>query len=129
MNKSTLAHGDDDTKRWYLNGQLHREDGPAIERANGTRIWYLNGKLHRVGGPAAECTDGTKHWYINDKLHREDGPAIVRVTGTREWYLNNVLLTEEEFTKKVKKKKFIAAEIETLTSYGIKVGQDEWICF
>jgi len=27
---------------WYLNNQLHRTDGPAIERADGTRLWYLN---------------------------------------------------------------------------------------
>ena len=29
-------------KRWYLNDQLHREDGPAIEYANGAEYWYLN---------------------------------------------------------------------------------------
>ena len=27
---------------WYLNGQCHREDGPAIEWANGDKYWYLN---------------------------------------------------------------------------------------
>jgi len=32
------------TKRWYLKGKLHREDGPAIEWANGTKHWYLKGK-------------------------------------------------------------------------------------
>jgi hypothetical protein len=32
------------TKWWYLNGELHREDGPAIERANGSKAWYLNGE-------------------------------------------------------------------------------------
>jgi len=26
-----------------LNGKLHREDGPAIEFANGDKSWYLNG--------------------------------------------------------------------------------------
>jgi hypothetical protein len=30
-------------KRWYLNGQQHRVDGPAIEYADGTKEWYLNG--------------------------------------------------------------------------------------
>ena len=25
-------------------GQLHRLDGPAIERANGNKAWYINGK-------------------------------------------------------------------------------------
>ena len=34
----------DGTKMWYLNGQLHREDGPAIEYADGSKAWYLNGK-------------------------------------------------------------------------------------
>ena len=27
---------------WYLNGQYHREDGPAVEYANGDKEWYLN---------------------------------------------------------------------------------------
>lgn len=32
-------------KCWYLNGKLHREDGPAIEYlACGTKTWYLNGE-------------------------------------------------------------------------------------
>ena len=35
---------DDGTKEWYLNGQIHREDGPAVEGADGTKSWYLNGK-------------------------------------------------------------------------------------
>ena len=30
--------------RWYLNGQLHREDGPAVEYANGTKEWWVDGK-------------------------------------------------------------------------------------
>jgi thermostable 8-oxoguanine DNA glycosylase len=33
----------DGTKCWLLNGELHREDGPAIEYANGYKEWYLNG--------------------------------------------------------------------------------------
>ena len=32
------------TKYWYLNGLLHREDGPAAEYWNGTKRWRLNGK-------------------------------------------------------------------------------------
>lgn len=26
------------------NGNLHREDGPAIEYANGQKVWYIRGK-------------------------------------------------------------------------------------
>ena len=29
-------------KFWYLNGNLHREDGPAIEWADGRKEWWLN---------------------------------------------------------------------------------------
>jgi hypothetical protein len=29
-------------KSWYLNGQLHREDGPAIEYVDGHKSWYLD---------------------------------------------------------------------------------------
>jgi hypothetical protein len=29
-----------------VNGLLHREDGPAIEFANGNKEWYLNGKMY-----------------------------------------------------------------------------------
>ena len=28
---------------WYLNCELHREDGPAIEEADGYKAWFLNG--------------------------------------------------------------------------------------
>lgn len=53
------------TKRWYLNGNLHREDGPAIEGPSGTKVWYRNGKRHREDGPAVEYADGTKSWYLD----------------------------------------------------------------
>ena len=76
------------TKRWYLNGKLHREDGPAVECANRDKAWYLNGKCHREDGPAFECANGTKFWYLNDKRHREDGPAIEFADGTKYWYVD-----------------------------------------
>ena len=31
-------------KSWYLNGERHREDGPAFESADGDKYWYLNGE-------------------------------------------------------------------------------------
>ena len=33
-------------KEWFLNGELHREDGPAVEWNNGYKEWFLNGKFH-----------------------------------------------------------------------------------
>jgi antitoxin component YwqK of YwqJK toxin-antitoxin module len=89
---------DNGTKYWYLNGKLHREDGPAIEVLdNGTKCWYLNDKQHREDGPAVEYSNGTKYWCLNGKLHREDGPAVEDADGTKSWYLNGEKLTEEEF--------------------------------
>jgi hypothetical protein len=35
----------DGSKVWWLNGKLHRTDGPAIERADGRKEWWLNGDL------------------------------------------------------------------------------------
>jgi hypothetical protein len=34
----------DGNKYWCLNGELHREDGPACEYASGYKVWYLDGK-------------------------------------------------------------------------------------
>jgi hypothetical protein len=76
------------TKYWYKNGELHRENGPAIEYLDGTKFWCINGLRHRKDGPAAEFVNGRKEWYKNGKLHREDGPAIERPDGTKEYWIN-----------------------------------------
>ena len=76
------------TKEWKLNGKLHREDGPAVEKSNGTKFWWLDGELHRENGPAIEYPDGTKEWFLNGKRHREDGPAVEQFNGTKQWCLN-----------------------------------------
>jgi hypothetical protein len=60
------------TKKWYLNGKLHREDGPAVEYPSGSKSWYLNGQRHREGGPAGEYSDGTKRWWLNGKELTEE---------------------------------------------------------
>lgn len=94
----------DGTKEWYLNGELHREDGPAIEWTDGRKAWYLNGRLHRVNGPAIELPNGDKEWWLNGKCHREDGPAVEEADGSKEWWLNNEQLYEVELnSEKIKK--------------------------
>jgi hypothetical protein len=62
-----LYEDDYNHKCWYLNTKLHREDGPAIEAANGAKFWYLNGKRHREDGPAVEHAYGYKEWWLNHK--------------------------------------------------------------
>jgi len=69
----------------------------AIEWSDGTKQWYLNGQLHREDGPAIEWLNGDKEWYLNGKLHREDGPAVEYADGPeREWWLNGKEVTEQE---------------------------------
>ena len=34
----------DGTKYWHKEGNLHREDGPAIEYADGIKRWFIEGK-------------------------------------------------------------------------------------
>ena len=70
-------------KEWRLNGKLHRLDGPAIERADGSESWFHNGSLHRLDGPAVELADGTTVWKRHGKLHRLDGPAIELADGNK----------------------------------------------
>ena len=68
------------TKRWYLNGKLHREDGPAVEWHDGVKHWYLNGNLHREDGPAVEFTYGYKEWYYQGKeIHCKDNQEFLRM--------------------------------------------------
>jgi len=43
--KESCVESADGTKRWYLDNEFHRKDGPAIEYVNGTKQWYLNGEL------------------------------------------------------------------------------------
>ena len=42
MNKPTCEIDDEGNKRWYLNGVYHREDGPAMEFADGHKEWWVN---------------------------------------------------------------------------------------
>lgn len=93
---------DNGTRFWYFEGELHRQDGPAVEYSDGTKFWYRNGKRHREDGPAIEYSNGTKIWYLEGKLHREDGPAIEYTNGAKYWYLRGVSYSEQEFTQKMK---------------------------
>ena len=99
-------------KCWYLNDELHREDGPAVEWVNGDTWWYYKGifvgegdhpepvlweRLTSVefnGGPLLNgCVvdlDGIKIWFKDDQLHREDGPAVEYAGGVTGWYFKDI---------------------------------------
>jgi hypothetical protein len=88
--KPTMKINGAGTKEWLLAGQLHREDGPAVEKSNGEKHWYKNNKRHRADGPAIEWANGPKEWWFDDKRHREDGPAYSTPAGQKEWFVKGL---------------------------------------
>ena len=79
-------------------------DGLNID-SNGVKRWYLNNQLHRTDGPAIEYINGDKHWFLNGKQHRTDGPAIEYNNGNKYWYINGNELSEKEYLQITRKKK------------------------
>jgi hypothetical protein len=63
--------------------------------ADGSQHWYLNGQLHRTDGPAWIGADGRQMWYLNDQRHRSDGPARIWADGSQEWWIRDQNITEE----------------------------------
>ena len=67
---------------------------------DGTTYWYKDAKctiLHRENGPAIEYADGSKSWWQNGQRHRADGPAIEWTSGRKDWFINGNRMTEAEF--------------------------------
>lgn len=80
MTNSILRIDSVGNKYWSnLEGELHRENGPAV-------IWATNKKMY---------------WYINNDSHRIDGPACVLISGHRTWWLNNVCVRAFQFNDEV----------------------------
>lgn len=74
---------------WYdSNGELHRDNGPAIIKCNGDHIWCIHGLRHRTNGPALYNVDGYQEWWHKGKPHRFRAPAIIYTDGSEEWYRN-----------------------------------------
>lgn len=72
---------------------------------DGTIRYYKNGKLHREDGPAVQYHKGRSVWLINGDIHREDGPAIEGGSAKPSWFILGKEITEEDFKQWVIKKK------------------------
>jgi hypothetical protein len=47
---------------------------------NGAKYWYLNGKLHREDGPAVKYSDGEKYWYLNgEELNKKEFKNKIKI--------------------------------------------------
>jgi hypothetical protein len=122
MNKTYTVTVTDTETTWRNSaGKLHREDGPAVEFADGTKEWYLNGRLHRADGPALEG-EGVREWYLNNKRHRTDGPAIVWKDGTEFFYISGKNYTREGFIQAMQPAQDMTmADIEKALGKRIKI--------
>ena len=90
--------------------------------ANGDREWFIDGKLHRKDGPAVECASGFKGWYIDGKLHRRDGPAVEYADGLKFWYLYVIKLTKEQHKIQTNPvKDHTVQEISELLGYNVRI--------
>lgn len=87
---STDFDDDDKDTNEYTHFPLHRDNGPAVIKMNGTKKWYKNGYLSRdeKEGPAIETKDGYQYYYQKGKKHRTNGPAVIRPDGSYEWWID-----------------------------------------
>lgn len=56
---------------------------------SGMVTFYLDGDVHREKGPACIFPGRASQWRKHGMLHRETGPAFVWVDGKIEFWLNN----------------------------------------
>jgi len=72
---------------------------------DGSIFWHKEGTaiLDRENGPAVEFADGRKEWWRNGKCHRTDGPAIIKANGEKVFYIEGKVLFEEEYNEIVNK--------------------------
>ena len=67
--------------RWLKDKQYHREDGPATEYPN-SKAWWINGYMDRDNEPAVIYSNGTKEYWKHGRLYRENGPTIEFADGS-----------------------------------------------
>lgn len=92
---------------------------------NGDTYWFTNPEctiIHRENGPAIEFADGYKVYFQNNKWHRLDGPARIWSDGYEEYWIDGLEYTKEDFLKKTKPvKELTVAEVEKMLDYQVKI--------
>ncbi len=68
-------------------GELHRTDGPAVEKVDGTKEWWVNGLRHRTDGPAIEWSNGIREYWVNGELQQTESSDSEWVKGFKEGFL------------------------------------------
>lgn len=87
-------------RAWYLDSQLHRTDGPALD--------YCYDYCYDVYGSAIEYANGDCEWWLYDLRHRLDGPAV-DWNDNKQWFYMDKRIncnSQEEFERLLKLKAF-----------------------
>ena len=88
------------TKQKYLSLKNNSGKYKILDETSGRQEWRQNGNLHREDGPAVIDNIG-KMWFQHGLMHREDGPAIIGEDKSRLWLLKNQLLAEADWKSKI----------------------------
>lgn len=72
--KEAMTYGKVSSRWLNNNGEVHRDNGPAIVLSNGDTYYYKNGEIHRDYAPAVITRDYACYWQNGEK-HRDGGPA------------------------------------------------------
>lgn len=62
------------TYKYYRNGKLHRDDGPAVIKPDGTQEWYKEGKLYRKDRPFI-YTYSVANWHKEGIISKNKKPT------------------------------------------------------
>lgn len=83
----------DGGEEWWVDGKLHREDGPAVIRSTGLKQWWFKGKILYQNNEAfttpligVETTYGKKSSRSKDNiLHIVDNTLFTQVADTTHY--------------------------------------------
>lgn len=68
-------------RKWFRNGYPHRDGGlPSEISDDGSMRYFVNGKLHRTDGPAVIKADGTELYFIEGMPQLDKNPPPKRDT-------------------------------------------------
>lgn len=71
-----------------------------LQFSDGTTISITDGQLHCEDGPALETSDGTSYYFYDGQLHRENGPAICSPDPEQcHWYIHGIRVPSKERTQ------------------------------
>lgn len=120
------------SETWAINGNAHREDGPAsystASDIENWEEWYRHGIKHRIGGPASISSDRWG-WYENGLLHRYDGPAYHDPNHEKQawsyiWSIRGKSIDKHAYTKWIDD---TGIDLKNLTPEDISMIEMRWL--